>query len=171
MRRGGGGSARGSSRRASAGGGKGRADITELDVGVGDGGVGFADLNVGGDTGSGGARATSDTGAAGVGGGGVVGVEPEHFTAWSSQTERTRTIPVAKPLEIPSRAPCPGRRWSRRSSLLVKAELVSDGSCRADDIPGTLDVGVLDDHPDLHVEAADLLERSGGGSIVGKGIE
>ena len=167
VRRGRGGSARRSGRRASAGGGEGRADITELDVGVGDGGVGFADLNVGGDTGSGWARATSDTGAAGVGGGGVVGVEPEHVHGvvvpdgedenHSSGEALGDTLEGTLVLEGGGVA---------EGSLLVEAVLVSDGViCRGHS--GDVDVGVLDDHPVLHVEAADLLERSGGGSVVG----
>ena len=168
VRRGRGGSARRSGRRASAGGGEGRADITELDVGVGDGGVGFADLNVGGDTGSGGARATSNTGAAGVGGGGVVGVEPEHVDGVVVPDGENENHAGSHTLGDGGKTSLVGERWGVvEDGDLVSAVVGGDGVVRGGE-SGDVDVGVLNDDAVLNVDAADLAEGAGSSSVVGE---
>ncbi len=82
--------------------------------------------------------------------------------------ERTRTIPAAIPLEMAASPPLSEKRWGVvEDGDLVSAVVGGDGVNRGGE-SGDVDVRVLDDDAVLNVDAADLAEGAGGGSVVGE---
>ena len=156
---GGGGGASASARAGTVG----RANGANLDVGVGDGGVGDVGLDIAGDTGGGGAGTTLGAELGGVGGEGAV--EPEHVGCMVIPDAHDENHTILKSGAHVGEATVLGEVVGvAEYRLLGSAEIGGDRVAA-----GASDGGdrVGDDDAILDVEALDVGESTGGGSVIG----
>lgn len=141
----------------------GRANGANLDVGVGDGGVGDVGLDIAGDTGGGGAGTTLGAELGGVGGEGAV--EPEHVGCMVIPDAHDENHTILKSGAHVGEATVLGEVVGvAEYRLLGSAEIGGDRVAA-----GASDGGdrVGDDDTILDVEALDVGESTGGGSVIG----